>query len=161
MSNSEITLKTGLNELRLFNLKTTQEPKVIIGLVALQITDLLQFLGMQDKMNAKQIFDTAEFIYTDFEFFSLRGLQHCFNMIKRKEYPFDVPLYNQISGVKILGFLQQYDKYVDEQLFAEANSKIYSDTFRAYDKPKTNLAGIAGAMSELKQSVKNRNLKNT
>ena len=45
ISNSEITIQTGLQEVRLFQLAKTQSEKDLISLIALQITDLIEFLG--------------------------------------------------------------------------------------------------------------------
>jgi len=161
ISNSDITVDKGLKETRICQLKKTISHKELVGIIVLQITDLLDFLGLQSKMSAKQIFDTAEFIIDDYDNFSYTGLQHCFNKIKKSETPFDEPLYNSITGKKIIGWLRKYDAFVDDYIFSEANSKIYHDQMRAYDRKKMTgegLIGMSGAFSELKKTVKNQKL---
>lgn len=157
ISNTQITIDAGLKETRLTALKKTVERVELIGIIVLQITDLLDFLGMQSKMSAKQIFDTAEFIIDDYDNFSFTGVQHCFNMIKKSEAPFNDTLYNSITGRKIIDWLHKYDTFVDDYLFQEAESKIYHDQFRAYDRKKNvgdGLIGMSGALTELKNNVK-------
>ncbi|MEA3450283.1 MAG: hypothetical protein U9Q83_00100 [Bacteroidota bacterium] len=159
IQNNEITIKSGLAEARIRHLKKSIAHKEIIGLVVMQITDLIEFLGLDGKMKAKQIFDTAEFICDDFANFSLMGLQHCFNMVKKSEPPFNENLYHSINGKKIIEWLRRYDVYVDKYLFADAERKLFSDQMRAFDRKKTigdGLIGVAGAIGTLKQNVKKR-----
>ena len=158
ISNSEITIQTGLQEVRLFQLSKTQSAKDLISLIALQITDLIEFIGLSGKMSAKQIFDTAEFILDDYASFSLMALQHCFNLIKKSEPPFDEKLYNSISGKKIIEWLRRYDKLVDDFIFADANKKIEYDKYRSFDRQRNSgdkLLGISGALGHLKNQIKN------
>lgn len=142
-------------------LKKTVNQAELVAVIALQIQDLLDFLGME--MTSKQVVDTAEFILEKHAFFSIRGLQHCFNMIKNSEPPFNKPLYNKVTGRKILDWLHEYDKLVDEHLFADANNKVSHDEFRGFYQNRNKadkLFNVAGAMSMLKQEVKNKKLNN-
>ncbi len=98
------------------NLKATFPAQTIIGVIALQITDLQNFLNFKNKMSANQILDTAEFILEDFEILSFTMIQDCFNRVKRGLPPFDKVLYQSLSGRKILDFLAEYDRMVDYEL---------------------------------------------
>ncbi len=161
ISNSDITIDAGLKERRLFQLKKTVKKEEIIGIVAMQITDLIEFLGLDGKMSGAQILTTAEYIVDDFENFSLMALQHCFNAIKKSEPPFDESLYNSISGKKIIDWLRRYDKKVDDFLFAEAERKTIHDQMRVYDRNRTagdKLMGMSGALGLLKNQVKEHGL---
>lgn len=118
-----INMQEGLKETRLMHLKKTFEQKELVGIVAMQITDLQDFLNVKTKMNAKQIFDTAEFILESYEFFSFTLLQDCFNRIKKAEYPFNGSLYSSIDGRKIMEALQKYDILIDNELFKQEEHK--------------------------------------
>lgn len=133
---AEITMSAGLKEDRLMILKKTFEHKELIGIVALQITDLQDFLNVKTKMTAKQIFDTAEFIVNDYEFFSLMHIQDCFNRIKRAEAPFNGPLYSSLDGRKILEALQKYDELIDEAIFGKDTERHYSNLRSTMENPK-------------------------
>lgn len=163
--NRDITIQTGLQERRLYQLAKTQSEKELIGLIGLQLQDLIEFLGLNGKMTAKQIFDTAEFILDKHGFFSLRALQHCFNMVKNSEKPFDKPLYNAINGKKILEWLNKYHEIVDEYLFADANSKVYTDHFRATERTKQDdinraFADLTSTFGRVKDAVRQMDLPN-
>lgn len=110
-------MEEGLKEHRLLHLKKTFELKELIGIVALQITDLQDFLNVKSKMSASQIFDTAEFIVDCYDFLSFTLIQDCFNRIKKALPPFDGSLYSSIDGRKIMEALQKYDILLDEQTF--------------------------------------------
>jgi hypothetical protein len=129
-----ITKESGLAERRLFQLKFTQKAKSLVIMVSLQIQDLLDFFGFKNSMNANQILDTAEFIVDSYDNFSLRAIQHCFNMLKKGDPPFDKELYNTLNGAKILRFLKEYDAFIDDYLFSEATFKTETDKFRADDR---------------------------
>ena len=134
ITNSQVTIDAGLKENRLSMLIKSIDKRELIAIIVLQITDLIEFIGLSGKMSAKQIFDTAEFIVDDYCNFSLMGLQHCFNLIKKSEPPFDDKLYNSISGKKIIEWLRRYDAYVDNYIFDEANRKLERDQMRALDR---------------------------
>lgn len=141
------------------HLKRTVNQAELVTVICLQIQDLLDFLGME--MTSKQIVDTSEFILDKHDFFSIRGLQHCFNMIKSSEPPFNKPLYNKITGRKILDWLQEYDKLVDEHLFDDANKKVYYDGFRSVNRNKAEqkLINISSGLNLLRDQIKERGLK--
>lgn len=160
--NSEITLQTGLNERRFMHLKKTVNQAELVTVISLQIQDLLDFLGME--MTSKQIVDTSEFILQKHDFLSIRGVQHCFNMVKSAEPPFNKPLYNSVTGRKILDWLREYDKLVDEYLFADAEKKVYLDGFRKLDKKinktQQGLIGLADAMGTIRENLKGKTINN-
>jgi len=133
---TKINIQEGLKETRLMQLKKTFEHKELIGIVALQITDLQDFLNVKQKMTAKQIFDTAEFIVNDYEFFSLTHLQDCFNRIKRAEPPFDGSLYSSIDGRKIMEALQRYDELVDNHIFGKDIERHNNNLRSSMENPK-------------------------
>ena len=110
-------------------------------------------------MNADQIIDTAEFILDNFHGLSIRALQHCFNMIKMAEPPFNKELYNTINGTKIMKFIQDYDKYVDNKLFSKANLKVERAKFIAketFEEQKTlrRVGDLSTEMQNLKEQTK-------
>lgn len=156
ISAKEVTHQTALSEVRLVHLKRTVPQSELVGIVVLQITELLDFLGMSTKMNANSIFDTAEILLDKFDFHSIRGFQHCFNLIKTGEYPFDDVLYNTINGRKVIEFMQKYDKYIDDYLFAKATAKTEHDHMRYYDRPETErgLIALGNAFEHLKTARK-------
>ena len=158
ISNSEITVEKAFDEPKLLDLQKSQDRKTLIGLIVLQINDLLEFLGMEGKMKAKHIFDTAELILDTYGAFSLRNIQHCFNLVKRAEYPFNEELYNKVDGRKILKWLKRYDELIlEDYIFGEAESKILHDKTRSMFRKKTlddRLIDVAGAFGQLKSTLK-------
>jgi hypothetical protein len=161
---SEINLSSGLTELRLYQLRKSQPLKDLVGIVVLQINDLLEFLGRTGKMTANNIFDTAEIIIEKFDILSFRLIQDCFNRIKKSEPPFNDELYNSITGRKIMTWLDKYLNIVDDHLFADANKKVYSDSLRIFDKQvnktEQGLFNVAGAFKELNHNLKKLDLVN-
>ncbi|MCF6184233.1 MAG: hypothetical protein L3J56_06345 [Bacteroidales bacterium] len=133
---AKINIREGLKETRLMHLKQTFEQKELAGIVALQITDLQDFLNVKQKMTAKQIFDTAEFIINDYEFFSLTHVQDCFNRIKKAESPFNGSLYSSIDGRKILEALQKYDELIDEAIFGKDIERHNNNLRSAMENPR-------------------------
>jgi len=155
-----ITKDSGLAERRLFQLKFTQKEKSLVIMVSLQIQDLLDFFGFKNTMNANQILDTAEFIVQDFDNFSIRAIQHCFNMLKKGEPPYNTELYNTLNGAKILRFLKKYDEYIDDYLFSESNKKAEHDKIRAFTRTDIeNSISKLGNLSAGFNAIKKRNKK--
>lgn len=129
--NIHVNIEAGLKEHRLYHLKKTFEQKELTGIIALQITDLQEFLNVKSNMSAKQVFDTAELIVEEHEFMSFTLIQDCFNKIKKAEKPFDGSMYGSLDGRKIMEALQKYDNVVDEEIFGYAliahKAKLRSD----------------------------------
>ncbi len=142
-----------MQEPNLKRLKKTISENELITIVSLQIKDLLDSLDFKNSMNANQIVDTAESIVNNKDGFSIRALQHFFNMIKDSEYPFNVELYNTINRHKIMKFLQDYYKYVDDKLFSKANFKVEIEKMRA-DERQITTAGKLGGISEKFNKIK-------
>ena len=154
ISNSIVTKEYALQEPCMFQLKNTMDVQTLEAVISLQIRNLLEFFNFKNTMNADQILDTAEFIVQDFDGLSLRAIQHCFNMIKKSEYPFNKELYNTINGHKILQFLAEYDKYIDDYLFGKATFKTELDKYRADDRKdftSQKLGNLSTAIKDIKK----------
>lgn len=133
---ADININAGLEEHRLMHLKKTFEQKELSGIVALQITDLQDFLNVKTKLSAKQVFDTAEFIIDTFDFMSFTLIQDCFNRIKKAEYPFDGSLYSSIDGRKIMEALNIYDRLMYDHIFEKAINEHKINLRSKMDNPE-------------------------
>lgn len=159
VDSQKINIQNSLSELRMFHLKRSQTRQQLIAVVSLQIQDLIGFLNFKNTMTSNQILDTAEFIVDFYDCFSLMGIQHCFNLIKRSAKPFDKELYQSISGKKILEFLKTYDAYTDDYLFQKAKQKVSHDDFRAlerssHDNQLQKIGNLAESFKEIKRNFK-------
>ncbi len=161
--NNEITMQKGIAELRLMHLKATFPAQTIIGVIALQITDLQNFLNFKNKMSPNQILDTAEFILDDFEILSFTMIQDCFNRVKRGLPPFDKVLYQTLSGRKILYFLAEYDRMVDYELIDREHERkqlrLPAPENKQENRTKQAIANLHHQLGKLKEDYRRLNEK--
>ena len=132
---AEINVENAIAEHRIVHLKATFDLKEIVGLIAIQITDLQDFLNIKERMNARQILDTAEMIIEAKPEFSLTAIQDCFNRIKRAEYPYDGPLFNSLDGRKLMEALNKYDTIMLDHIYNTDEQKKINEKRSVVDHP--------------------------
>jgi len=118
---AEINVENAITEHRIVHLKAT--------------FDLKDFLNIKERMNARQILDTAEMIIEAKPEFSLTAIQDCFNRIKRAEYPYDGPLFNSLDGRKLMEALNKYDTIMLDHIYNTDEQKKINEKRSVVDHP--------------------------
>lgn len=124
----EKVLESDSKALSLIKKENTQESA--LAFIKAFILDLNDFLNVKEKMNAKQIDQTAEIIFANYYYLKVADLKLFFNKIKMGDYGV---LY-RIDGQLILSFLKIYTS--DRMSIAEEKSILDNNRKKLFDIPE-------------------------